>query len=635
MKLSQRTWVALIALAAITLFALMRAGFGSETPRGLDQSRAPDLDDRPSTLHGIAAETAGSVGVEAGRRQLLESVEGIVVVRSTDGSGSSPERGSLELEWTAGDEVERISVDVQNGRFRFAAVRTPASVTVRAAELDGARVVPLMAGVAEPGSDGVWKVTVASAGSVELRVVSSGDGLRPRGLHVFSGPHDSYYPQNYPIFPAPDPSRLEQIEVPTTGEILVHPPIFGECLYVHAPGHEWKMLAPSDFVGSVVEVILPRAAALDVRVLDVPGDVPIEVCLRYASIRSGSRYFVRSPVHGSDVVRFEAIPIGEYSVTVAEVGGPIVNAQDVLFFVAERREVELSWLPVRDSAKVVFQLLFEEPLPASARFDVVIMPQEWESLATAPSGRFQFRGLAPEVVAATSMVETERLDLVQGRYAVALVDHGFVEYVDVPAGPSEVPIVVPRARERSLRVLDSETGSPVPIRLASWVQLSGEELKDYFVPPGSASVFVPEGALEIPLRTPAGVVGIDLSTVTHGRSWNVVDIAPDQDVVELIMSPMVTVRVRPSVGDRVLRAESEWVERIQVSDSTGNEVSPVGTASIGSGGPYGESEGVITFAARGPVVMRAPGVVPVPLFEPVELVVEPGREYVVTFSAPD
>ena len=573
--------------------------------------------------------------MDAGRQHLLESVEGIVLVRSKEGSTLHPGRGFLEIEWTGGEGVERLSVDVENGRFRFAAVRTPASVTVRAAELDGAHAVPLMAGVAEPGSDGVWRVTVAPAGSVELRVVSGGDGLRPRGMRLFSGAHDSYYPQNYPIFPAPDPSRLERIEVPTIGEILVPAPVFGECLYLHAPGHEWKMLAPSDFVGAVVEVILPRAAALDVRVSGAPAAVPLEVCLRYARIRSGSRYFARSAVPERGVVRFESIPIGEYSVTVAKVGGPITDAQDVSFEVAESREVELSWLPARPSASVVFQFLFEEALPASARFDVKITPQEWECLSTAPGGGLDYGGLAPEVVAATTTVETERLDLVQGRYSVALVDYGFVEYVDVPAGPSEVPIVVPRARERSLRVLDSGTGLPVPIRLASWVQLSGEDLKDYYVPPGSASVFVPEGALEIPFRTPAGVVGIDLSTVTHGRSWNVVNIAPDQDAVELTMSPMVTVRVRPSVGDRVLRAESEWVERIQISDSAGNEVSPVGTASIGSGGPYGESEGVLTFAARGLVVLRAPGVVSVPSFESVELVVEPGREYAVTFSAPD
>jgi len=558
-----------------------------------------------------------------------------VYIQSAHGLEKFVGNGELLFEWDGRLSSESAHVDVHGGSFALATAQESTSLRVLSGRMGGQEAYPVAAGAVSSDDSDNLVVVLTIRHLVELDVRSERTGVRPPGIRLYEAPHESYYSSRKPLFPVPRAAGLVPLAVTESGSLYVAPPRFGRCILVKAPGHCWIRLAPDDFAQGLVELVLPLACALRVDVDNAPGKPELHVQLRFPRIRSGSKHYEGLTVGKGQTVIFKAIPPGEYSVTLGPSPGICVASCQVDLAAGEQEAVRLAWSDPKPAAMPIFQLWFDSEFQDASSAVVIVEPQSWSGGSARAGAVLSGAQLEASVVDGSVVVETNRLVIPPGEYSVALDGSGFVAFVDVPSGESEIPILIPVRETRTLRVVDSETGLRVPIRLASWVHLAGRHLDDYYVPPGSGSMFSPDGADEVMMEVPSGTLGVDVSTVTHGRAWFVVDVGAKDRVVELEMKSRVTVRARLSMGNGDLSVESDWVERIEVFDAHGQQVLPVDTAVMGVGGPFGANEGHLIFDAEGPVTLKAPGTPMLPYIREMELQVIRGKEYTVVFGPAD
>lgn len=605
----------------------------------LDESDSEFAEPRAPTT-GTDRNDADPIGsaTSADRREASRSVQGTVNVVDSTGSGTHRASGRLQVTWTGQFGAGSLSVWFEKGAFRFATPEPVFSLVIESATVEGEPVRVLLGGVASREEDGSWIVYLAREGLVLLDVRSEVTGVRPPGLELYSGSHESYYSPQYPAFPTPDRDELQRIEIEPEEPLFVRPPEFGSALHVTAEGHCWNALAPADFTSDTVVTLLPAAGSVSIDVIGAPPLANIGVQLRFPRVTSDSRYYVEKRIGESRRIGFDALPPGTYTVTAGLEGGDVAAWHAVETVAGERARVELEWQGGAAAARPVFQVWVDGgDIPTRKRgHSLHLDALEWRAVTALGNGSRLRVPLTEGEAGGAHMLQSERLELPAGSYLAGIETFGYATIVEVPRGEFVIPIAVPAPNQVRLRAVDAVTGERVPIRLVTWGTVDGREMTEWDTPRGFRSRFVPDGTHAVDLDVVPGNNGFAVTTTSHGKVWFETEITRDDRFVEVPVRPKATLRVNLERDGMKLPIDDEWLQRIEIRDVAGEAIRPVHRATMGSGLPgSGDSIGILAFDAEGWIELEAPGTPLAPALAPLELTVAPGREYEVTFTPPE
>lgn len=505
------------------------------------------------------------------------TVRGTVVLIDAQ-EGRHPRRSGSLRAVEFGDSQGVHEVPIEGGRFSFELLPTT-RFRIEQVVLDGVECglgesVANLTAVA----DAEFDLEVYERVRATLIVRDRKSGLDLAGLELWNHSDWSYFPSLEPSAPTDT-----LIEAANQASPVVLPVRDGkQTWWVRAEGYAWEVVEFDHRFGGERVVLLDPEAILVVQVENrAPGDHYFLSLTRGEF--AGRRLSREVRALEAREVRVDGLKAGEARVLVKRAGEENeshIDSAGVDLIAGETTHLTLSLpreeLPIAMPSEVTVSGTLELPKGTTAEPSLLM----WKWIGEGATPKNNDLGAAFERIDPGGDLWSWKLDdLVPGLWQVRVTPFGFAQnYVVGPNGATDVAFRVPRLSEVRVRVLDKNTGEPLPEAAIQWYSKSGET--DSYE--GSANTTDDPGVLAI--TTAADRIRLEVSSDHYSDESRTVSVGASvrEEVVELEPSALATLILKE--GTTVVRAPILWwigleAERVE-GDGYVNTSNFAGDASV-------------------------------------------------------
>lgn len=397
--------------------------------------------------------------------------EGIAIVTDPQGVEHASESGTIQIQRAgAGNQPEDLSVT--NGHFKYNETGD-GSIYILTIILSGRVAFPESAEV-KAGADGRLVVRARWPSSVMLRVVDRDSGKDLTDVLLLSGSsaHAADFPVKISLHEIVVSGKSSPVEIPAPDS-----PPMQRAYWARAPGHAFNSIEIDHTSPGERILALDPAASLSV-VFDKT--TPFDANLRLYKLED---HLGRRPQHEEWEWDIEVRCGRQDSASVSDLAaGKYKIEVGVGRFAPQRTLLATSNVILSKGAFVTIHLHLED-MPAATEFapfsGILKIPAEWqtENLQMTRTALDEAAGLGGQTpVTAHSLQKITRSSysfdfgrVAPGKYGVKVKPPGTFVTVEIPrGGRTDLEIVIPPPATLLVRVLDEDTGEPVPDPRVTW-----------------------------------------------------------------------------------------------------------------------------------------------------------------------